>query len=69
MPGLNGREALEAIRLLRPGARVLLMSGFTGNVLEDRGLEMASVGLLQKPLSPPELLREVRRALDRPASP
>ncbi|MCM2334887.1 MAG: ATP-binding protein, partial [Anaeromyxobacteraceae bacterium] len=67
MPGLNGREALEAIRLLRPGARVLLVSGFTGSVLEDRGLEMESVGLLQKPLSPPELLRQVRQALDRPA--
>jgi CheY-like chemotaxis protein len=66
MPRLNGREALEAIRLLRPGARVLLVSGFTGNVLEERGLEMASVGLLQKPLSPADLLRHVRRALDQP---
>ncbi len=67
MPRLNGREALEAIRLLRPGTRVLLVSGFTGSVLEDRGLEMESVCLLQKPLSPPELLRQVRLVLDRPA--
>ena len=66
MPQLNGREALEAIRLLRPGARVLLMSGFTGDVLQERGLEMESVGLLQKPMTPPELLRQVRLALDRP---
>jgi PAS domain S-box-containing protein len=66
MPRLNGREALEAIRLLKPGTRVLLVSGFTGNVLEDRGLEMESVVLLQKPLSPSELLRHVRRALDQP---
>ncbi len=66
MPRLNGREALEAIRLLKPGARVLLLSGFTGDVLEDRGLDMESVGLLQKPLAPGELLVQVRRALDRP---
>ncbi len=66
MPRLNGREALEAIRLLKPGARVLLVSGFTGNVLEERGLEMESVGLLQKPMTPAELLRHVRQALDRP---
>jgi CheY-like chemotaxis protein len=65
MPRLNGREALEAIRLLKPGARVLLVSGFTGSVLEERGLEMESVGLLQKPMAPAELLRQVRRALDR----
>jgi signal transduction histidine kinase len=66
MPRLNGREALEAIRLLRPGARVLLVSGFTGTVLEERGLDMESVGLLQKPIEPAELLRQVRRALDQP---
>jgi CheY-like chemotaxis protein len=66
MPQLNGREALEAIRLLRPGARVMLMSGFTGDVLEARGLEMESVGLLQKPMTPTELLRHVRLACDRP---
>ena len=66
MPRLNGREALEAIRLLKPGARVLLVSGYTGNVLEERGLETESVGLLQKPLPPADLLRHVRRALDRP---
>jgi len=65
MPRLNGREVLEAIRLLKPGARVLLMSGFTGNVLEERGLEMESIGLLQKPLTPADLLRHVRQALDR----
>jgi PAS domain S-box-containing protein len=65
MPRLNGREALEAIRLLRPGARVLLMSGFTGDVLEDRGLEMESVGLLPKPMTPTDLLRHVRLAFDR----
>jgi CheY-like chemotaxis protein len=65
MPRLNGREALEAIRLLKPGARVLLVSGYTGNVLEERGLDMESVGLLQKPLAPGDLLRHVRRALDR----
>lgn len=66
MPRLNGREALEAIRLLKPEARVLLVSGFTGNVLEERGLETESVGLLQKPLAPADLLRRVREALDRP---
>ena len=65
MPKLNGREALAAIRLITPGVRVLLASGFTGSVLEERGLDLESVGLLQKPMAPAELLRRVRSALDR----
>ncbi len=66
MPRLNGREALGAIRLLKPGVRVLLASGFTGNVLEERGLDLESVELLEKPMAPAEFLRRVRQALDRP---
>ena len=65
MPKLNGREALAAIRLITPGVRVLLASGFTGSVLDERGLDLESVGLLQKPMAPAELLRRVRSALDR----
>jgi two-component system cell cycle sensor histidine kinase/response regulator CckA len=66
MPHLNGREALKAIRLLEPNARVLLMSGFTDDVLAARGLELESVGLMQKPMAPAELLAQVRRVLDQP---
>jgi hypothetical protein len=43
---------------------VLLMSGFTGDVLAERGLELEPVGLLQKPMAPGDLLERVRRCLD-----
>jgi two-component system NtrC family sensor kinase len=64
MPNLNGREVLQAIRKVRPDVPVLLMSGFTGDVLAERGLELEPVGLLQKPMAPGDLLERVRRCLD-----
>jgi PAS domain S-box-containing protein len=68
MPRMNGRDAAEAIAALRPGARILLASGYAADVLQTRGLA-AGVDLLSKPIAPADLLRRVREALDRPAPP
>jgi CheY-like chemotaxis protein len=64
MPRKNGREALEGIRALRPGVPVLLMSGYTGDVLAQRGGLGSANGLIEKPVTPAELLRRIREALD-----
>jgi PAS domain S-box-containing protein len=62
MPRLGGREALDALRQRRPGARAVLMSGYA----PDRaGAEADDVPLLAKPFVPRELLRYVRDAIDR----
>jgi len=66
MPGLPCRQVIERIRAARPGARLLLASGYTSGTnvfdwLNDAGLE-----LLRKPYDPDNLLFAVRHALDRP---
>jgi CheY-like chemotaxis protein len=65
MPRRNGKETAEAIRALRPGVRVLLASGYTADVLEDRGHLRLGADFVAKPVAPADLLRKVRDVLDR----
>ena len=60
MPVMSGRDALERIRGVDPGARVLFSSGYA----EDDLCELAGVrGLLPKPYRPADLLGAVRAVL------
>ena len=65
MPRKNGREAAEAITALRPGVPILLASGYTADVLEERGHGGIGVDVIAKPFTPGELLRRIRERLDR----
>jgi PAS domain S-box-containing protein len=65
MPGKNGRElAMEADRL-RPGIKVLYMTGYSRNAVVHQGRLDEGVDLLQKPVSQGQLATRVRLALDR----
>ncbi len=66
MPKKNGREAYDDIQKLRPGVPTLFMSGYTTDVVLDKGVEEGQFDFIPKPLSPHELLHKVRRILDRP---
>ncbi|MFN9357350.1 MAG: ATP-binding protein, partial [Alphaproteobacteria bacterium] len=65
MPGgVSGFDLAAWIRANRPGVRILLTSGFTGEVARHgEEPEMANVPLLSKPYALPELARAVREAL------
>jgi PAS domain S-box-containing protein len=65
MPGINGRELMQKARLLRPGLKVLLTSGFADNTIVGSGNLEADVQLLPKPYPLNELARKVREVLDR----
>ena len=67
MPRLNGREALAAIQAIAPGARAVFASGYAADVLTAKGIDEGGAELVQKPITPLELLRVVRATLDRPA--
>ena len=62
MPGMKGPELAERLRVLRPGMRVLLMSGYAADVVTPDDLKDAP--LLSKPFSPAALIKAVRAALD-----
>ncbi len=65
MPGKSGKEALDEIARLNPLVKAIFVSGYTGDVVIDKGIQSESADFLQKPLSIPALLGKVREVLDR----
>ncbi|HVN97094.1 MAG TPA: PAS domain S-box protein [Syntrophorhabdaceae bacterium] len=64
MPKRNGREAYEEIRKIRPDVKVLFTSGYTKDVILDKGIREEGLNFLGKPISPDTLLEKVRDVLD-----
>jgi two-component system, cell cycle sensor histidine kinase and response regulator CckA len=64
MPQMLGTEVAERIRAVRPGIRVLYMSGYAQPVLASQGTLAPGLTLVEKPFSEPILLDKVREVLD-----
>jgi len=65
MPKKNGKEVFDEIRKIRPDVKVLFTSGYTGDVVIDKGVYDGAVEFIQKPTSPNELLGKIREVLDK----
>jgi CheY-like chemotaxis protein len=63
MPGLSGRELADALTQVRPGLKVLYMSGYTEDAVVQRGVLAGEVALLQKPFTKDGLLAAIRTVL------
>jgi CheY-like chemotaxis protein len=65
MPGMNGDELIQRIRLLDPHARIILLSGF----VEPLGLTEQNTGadavITKSANEPARLVRSVRRLVNR----
>jgi two-component system cell cycle sensor histidine kinase/response regulator CckA len=66
MPKLEGHQLAAKLSAVRPGLKVLLMSGYTAEVLSSQGRLPAGAGFLEKPFLPETLVRRVREALATP---
>jgi len=66
MPQMDGRELAQRLAALRPGLRVLFMSGYTGDTIAQRGVLDPDVAFIEKPFGPEGLARKVREILDAP---
>ncbi|MEW5852316.1 MAG: PAS domain-containing protein [Myxococcota bacterium] len=64
MPGMDGRELVERLRTMRPGLRVLFMSGYTD--VGERQHPPGAAGLLRKPFTPQMLVEKIRQVLEAP---
>ena len=62
MPKLNGVELMRQLAMMRPQLPVILMSGYAGAELAQRGIE-APCSMLAKPFSAEALVAEVRRCI------
>jgi two-component system, cell cycle sensor histidine kinase and response regulator CckA len=64
LPQTNGCELYERVARLRPGIRVLYMSGYAEDVISYHGMLQSSAVVLAKPFTVAELLRKVRSVLN-----
>jgi len=64
MPGMSGWEVGKCLGALWPKLRILYISGYSEDAFVRGGVLDAGVNFLQKPFSPPELLRTLRRLLE-----
>jgi PAS domain S-box-containing protein len=65
IPHLSGRELAAEVERMRPGIRVLFMSGYTDDEVLRRGVLSSEVAFIQKPFTPQALAQRIRQELDR----
>jgi CheY-like chemotaxis protein len=64
MPGMSGRELAGCLTALRPGLKVLYVSGYTDDANVRKGVAASGAAFLAKPITPGVLARKVRLVLD-----
>jgi PAS domain S-box-containing protein len=64
MPEMNGRQLIERLDPIRPGLKSLYMSGYTANVMSNRGILDKTVNFIQKPFGRDDFALKVRQILD-----
>jgi two-component system, NarL family, invasion response regulator UvrY len=63
MPGRSGLEALEQIKLIKPGLPVLILSIYPEELYAVRVLKAGASGYMNKNAAPEELINAVQRIL------
>ncbi|MEJ2210564.1 MAG: response regulator [Anaerolineae bacterium] len=64
MPQMTGRKLAEQLQALRPGLKVLYMSGYSDDALAHHEFTEPDPGFLAKPFSMDGLIQKVRAVLD-----
>jgi CheY-like chemotaxis protein len=64
MPRMGGRELYERLRKLRPGIKVLYVSGYTDDSIVRQRMLDPGIAFLQKPYTPKSLARKLKDVLN-----
>ncbi|HZE35673.1 MAG TPA: response regulator [Candidatus Eisenbacteria bacterium] len=65
MPGMNGRELAGRLRVFRPGIKVLFMSAYSTETVENYGIRLApGESFVVKPFAVADLSSKVRGVLN-----
>jgi PAS domain S-box-containing protein len=67
MPGMNGRQLADQLMTLRPQIKVLFTTGYSWEVIANRGILDLQLPYLPKPFTPDELVSKVRQVLGPPS--
>jgi PAS domain S-box-containing protein len=65
MPKRSGREVYGEILRIRPGAKVLFMSGYMDEIARGADMGRERLSFLPKPVAPDELISKVREILEK----
>jgi two-component system, cell cycle sensor histidine kinase and response regulator CckA len=63
LPQMSGPELAGKISALRPGIKVLFMSGYTDDAVVRHGVQSKEMPFIHKPFSPAALSKKIREAL------
>ena len=65
MPDMNGADLVKEIMNIRPGASIILCTGYSNLIDEEKARSMGVSGYLEKPIIKKELAKLIRKVLDR----
>jgi PAS domain S-box-containing protein len=64
LPGLNGRQVADAARLLRPGLKVIFMTGYAENAASAQGFLEPGMTMVTKPFAMDVLAAKIRATIE-----
>jgi PAS domain S-box-containing protein len=64
MPRMGGTELAQKLAAIRPGIKVVFLSGYTEEAVTNTGVQGVVGAFLQKPVLPTDLAQMVRKVLD-----
>ncbi len=65
MPKRNGKEVYDEIKTERPDMEAIFMSGYDANIIYKKNIVEERFDFIPKPILPDDLLRKVRKVLDK----
>ena len=66
LPTLSGDQVLFLLKAVDPSVKVIFASGYFEPETKNELANAGALDFVQKPYTPEEILRKVRKALDRP---
>ena len=64
MPGMSGRDLSDRLKRVRPGMKVLYMSGYTEEAIVEHGILDAGLHFIPKPFSPASMAQKILEVLN-----
>jgi two-component system cell cycle sensor histidine kinase/response regulator CckA len=65
MPKKNGKEMLDEIRKIKPGTKVVFISGYSADIISKKGKFEEGTEFIEKPFKKDDLLLKIREVLDK----
>ena len=64
MPGMSGRDLSDRLKRVRPGMKVLYMSGYTEEAIVEHGILDSGLHFIPKPFSPASMAQKILEVLN-----